>query len=53
MNFLKRLFGGRPMTYDGYAFQDIVVHKSVNYYRDVYGQLWMAHNRWGWFRVKA
>jgi len=52
---LKRAFywftGGRPMTYIGPAFQDIVSGKWVNDYVDGFGRKWMAENRWGSFRV--
>ena len=50
---IKQLLDGRPMTYAGFAFTDIVSGVPVNYYRDTLGRKWMATSRWGWFRVLA
>jgi len=52
MKILYKIFGGRPMAYLGFNFTDIVSGKPVNNYRDKFGRLWMAENRWGWFRVR-
>lgn len=35
----------------GYAFGDSVSGKSVYYYRDCYGDIWMKDNRWSFFAV--
>lgn len=54
MIWLKKLLGGRPMDEaDGCTFTDIVSGRLVRYWRDCYGRYWMAHTRWGWFRVQV
>lgn len=40
------------MIYLGFNFTDVVVGKPVNNYRDKLGRFWMAHNKWGIFRVE-
>lgn len=37
----------------GFAFTDVVSGKSVRYYRDCYGSLWLKDSRWSFFRVAA
>ena len=49
--FLSWLTGGRPMTYVGHAFLDVVVGKQVYYWRDHYGREWLAYHSWSWFRM--
>lgn len=42
-----------PMTYDGFAFTDIVTGESVFYYRDAYGVKWMKNSKFGLFKAKV
>lgn len=41
-----KLFGGRPMRCEGFAFTDVVVNRPVYYWRDSLGRHWMAFHRW-------
>lgn len=41
----------RPASHLGASFWDSIAHRDVNYYVDYKGRCWMAHTRWGWFRV--
>lgn len=53
LHWINRLLGGRPMTYIGYAFTDVIIDQPVYYWRDSYGRVWLANNRWGLFRVRT
>ena len=57
MNTIRKWFytltGGRPMINIGFAFTDVVTREPVYYYLDQFGRKWMAHNKWGEFRVSA
>lgn len=53
IKFLMKLTGGRPMRKIGYAFADKVSGKSVNYYVDYFGNVWMANGAWSKFRVRS
>jgi len=53
IEWVKKLLGGRPMQYLRSGFIDIVTKEPVNYYMDMFGRVWMANDRWGWFRVPA
>ena len=53
VSWFMRITGGRPMTMDGYAFTDCVSDKAVFYYKDYFGNKWMANDSWGFFRVAA
>lgn len=60
---LKKLFyritGGRPMKQidpngriQYMPFCDVVSGKMVWYWLDGLNKIWMAENKWGWFRVR-
>lgn len=47
------MLGGRPMfLMERGVFTDKFSGESVNRYLDLKGRLWLATNRWGWFRVR-
>lgn len=50
---LAHFTGGRPMTFDGFAFTDVVVNQPVCYWRDTFGRRWLAFGAWSLFRVEA
>ena len=45
------LSGGRPMTFEGFLFRDVVSGERVNLYTDLQGRKWMATSSWALFRV--
>jgi hypothetical protein len=47
------MIGGRPMYLLEYCFTDVVSGERVCKWLDRKGRIWLAVNRWGWFRVKA
>jgi hypothetical protein len=51
--WVANISGGRPMQFIKYHFTDSVSGRDVNLYRDKFGKIWMAENRWGLFRVLA
>lgn len=51
MTILKKILGGRPMKYDGFAFTDIVSGHFVYAWTDTLGRRWLAEHSWSWFRV--
>lgn len=52
MNFIKKLLGGRPMTFMRFAFNDVITDVAVNVYKDAFGRYWLAASRWSGFRVR-
>lgn len=49
---LAHLTGGRPMRCLGFAFRDCVSGEGVYDFQDKFGRIWMANNRWSWFRCQ-
>lgn len=43
--------GGRPMILMGFAFTDVVSGRPVSYFRDAFGNEYMAEGPWSSFRV--
>jgi hypothetical protein len=39
------------LTRIGYAFTDLTAGRSVYYYEDCYGDIWLKTSRWSLFRV--
>lgn len=49
---IKRICNGRPMSFLGFAFEDIVSGRHVNYYYDEVNRIvWLAENKWSKFRM--
>jgi len=51
--YINKVLNGRPMICIEYYFTDVVTGEPVYKYMDRLGNIWMATNKWGWFRVKC
>jgi len=49
INWIVNILDGRPMRPLGYAFSDD--EGEVYVWLDCYERVWLARDRWGWFRV--
>jgi hypothetical protein len=57
---LDKILDGRPMkqieprgNLRYMPFRDVVSGKMVWYWEDRMGRVWLAEDRWGWFRMLA
>lgn len=50
---MNRLLGGRPMKLLDFAFIDKVSGRSVFYWRDRLGRIWLAEGAWSLFRAEV
>lgn len=48
------MLGGRPMVLlERNIFIDVISGEEVSRWLDKKGRVWMATNKWGWFRVRC